>query len=34
MAHRPTAITRQWGMGGKTVARYARATTPEVLFTG
>jgi transposase len=32
--HSQRAIARQLGMGGKTVARYARATTPETLFTG
>jgi transposase len=32
--HSQRAVARQLGMGGKTVARYARAATPEVLFTG
>jgi hypothetical protein len=32
--HSQRAIARQLGMGGKTVARYARAATPEMLFTG
>jgi hypothetical protein len=32
--HSQRAIARQLSMGGKTVARYTRAATPEVLFTG
>lgn len=32
--HSQRAIARQLRMGGKTVARYARASTPEALFTG
>jgi transposase len=32
--HSQRAIARQLRMGGKTVARYARAATPEALFTG
>ncbi|MFB9927969.1 hypothetical protein ACFORO_19880 [Amycolatopsis halotolerans] len=32
--HSQRAIARQWGMGGKPAARYARALTPEELFTG
>ncbi|RSD16346.1 ISL3 family transposase [Amycolatopsis eburnea] len=32
--HSQRAIARHLGMGGKTVARYARAATPEALFSG